>query len=135
MPFKYHPEELAAAHGLTIDYIRKKNFRKEDKVKAVTYLRPDHGKCLHYYFYFIDEEFGLWYLRVPTWCPFRLQFYCNGHNWLAPQLESHDLRYRVLDDPFTGIEDFAHHWSLDEAECATDIVFHLQAGLQARTRI
>jgi len=24
----------------------------------------------HYYFYFIDEEFGLCYLRVPTWAPF-----------------------------------------------------------------
>ncbi len=30
--------------------------------------------------------FGLCYLRVPTWCPFRLQFYCNGHNWLAHKL-------------------------------------------------
>jgi hypothetical protein len=43
-------------------------------------LRPDTGKCLHYYFYFIDAELGLIYLRVPTWCPFRLQFYCNGHS-------------------------------------------------------
>ena len=30
------------------------------------------GKCLHYYFYFIDPQLGLCYLRVPTWCPFRL---------------------------------------------------------------
>jgi len=84
-------EQLAAANGLTIDYVRKKNFRKEDKVKAVlkqrgtppglawvfsaleprttcqpchgknsgrTYLRPDDGKCLHYYFCFIDEQLG-----------------------------------------------------------------------------
>jgi hypothetical protein len=28
----------------------------------------------------------LCYLRVPTWGPFRLQFYCNGHGWLAPRL-------------------------------------------------
>ena len=34
----------------------------------------------------IDAELGLIYLRVPTWCPFRLQFYCNGHSWLARQL-------------------------------------------------
>ena len=25
------------------------------------------------YFYFIDKYFGLCYLRVPTWSPFRLQ--------------------------------------------------------------
>ena len=37
------------------------------------------GKRLHYYFYFMDAAFGLICLRVPTWAPFRLQFYCNGH--------------------------------------------------------
>ena len=52
-----------------------------------TFLKPTTGKCLHYYFYFIDEELGLCYLRVPTWCPFRLQFYFNGHSWLARQLD------------------------------------------------
>ena len=30
------------------------------------FLRPATGKCLHYYFYFIDAELGLIYLRVPT---------------------------------------------------------------------
>ena len=54
-----------------------------DKTSGQTFLKPDSGKCLHYYFYFIDDEVGLCYLRVPTWCPFRLQFYCNGHGWLA----------------------------------------------------
>src|SRR2546421_12890286 len=57
-----------------------------DKATGTTTLRYKDGKCLHYYFYFIDAEFGLCYLRVPTWAPFRLQFYCNGHNWLAGQL-------------------------------------------------
>ena len=61
-----------------------------DKTSGRTYLRYDEGKCIHYYFYFIDEELGLCYVRVPTWCPFRLQFYCNGHNWLARQLEEED---------------------------------------------
>jgi len=42
-----------------------------DKTSGKTYLRPDSGKCLHYYFYFIDEKLGLCYLRVPTWSPFR----------------------------------------------------------------
>ena len=56
-----------------------------DKQTHKTYLRPDSGKCLHYYFYFMDAELGLVYLRVPTWSPFRLQFYCNGHSRLARQ--------------------------------------------------
>jgi hypothetical protein len=50
-----------------------------DKKTHKTFLKPDSGKCLHYYFYFIVADLGLCYLRVPTWAPFRLQFYCNGH--------------------------------------------------------
>ena len=38
-----------------------------DKTRGKTYVRSTSGKCLHYYFYFIDEELGLCYLRVPTW--------------------------------------------------------------------
>jgi len=43
-----------------------------DKARGKTFVRPDSGKCLHYYFYFMDAALGLIYLRVPTWSPFRL---------------------------------------------------------------
>jgi len=46
-----------------------------DKITHKTFLKPNTSKCLHYYFYFIDETLGLCYVRVPTWCPFRLQIY------------------------------------------------------------
>lgn len=70
------------------------------------YVKTTQGKCLHYYFYFIDEELGLCYLRVPTWSPFRLQFYCNGHNWLASQLRQHGIDYVLQDNAFLQIDDF-----------------------------
>ena len=54
-----------------------------DKKTHKTFLKPASGKCLHYYFYFIDKNLGLCYVRLPTWCPFRLQIYFNGHNWLS----------------------------------------------------
>lgn len=37
-----------------------------DKSSGKTFLKFDQSKCLHYYFYFIDKELGLCYLRVPT---------------------------------------------------------------------
>src|SRR5665213_1652678 len=37
-----------------------------DKGTGKTFVRSDSGKCLHYYFYFLDARFGLIYLRVPT---------------------------------------------------------------------
>jgi len=123
------------------------------------------GKCLHYYFYFIDPEFGLCYLRVPTWCPFQLQFYFNGHNWLANKLSRHSISYVMEDNAFMDIVDFSAaqelsdhirvedlhqaldslarkycpvilshkltvHWSIVQAEYATDIVFKKQADLK-----
>lgn len=77
-----------------------------DKKTGRTFLKPDSGKCLHYYFYFIDEEYGLCYLRVPTWCPFRLQFYFNGHNWLANRLRKEGVDFDLLDNAFVRIADF-----------------------------
>jgi hypothetical protein len=74
-----------------------------DKQSGKTYLKPDQGKCLHYYFYFIDEELGLCYLRVPTWCPLRPQFYFNGHNWLAMQLKKKGVSFTLCDNAFTEI--------------------------------
>ena len=77
-----------------------------DKQTHKTFIRPDSGKCLHYYFYFLDARFGLIYLRVPTWAPFRLQFYCNGHNWLARQLTAQGIGYTMADNAFVRIDDW-----------------------------
>lgn len=71
-----------------------------------TYLKTVPGRCLHYYFYFITAELGLCYLRVPTWAPFRLQFYCNGHNLLASRLSKKNIDFQMLDNVFLQIDDF-----------------------------
>jgi hypothetical protein len=129
-------------------------------------LRPDAGKCLHYYFYFLDAQWGLGFIRLPTWAPFRMQVYVNGHNWLARQLNRENLRYRLLDNAFVEVEhweraqqisdrfrvqDLHHqlncwaqlccpvlsqlgwnyHWSVDQAEYATDDLFVDQKKLAA----
>jgi hypothetical protein len=77
-----------------------------DKTTHRTFVRPDSSKCLHYYFYFMDAEFGLVYLRVPTWAPFRLQFYCNGHSWLARRLTAEGIDFTAADNAFLRIADW-----------------------------
>ena len=192
-------ERLAAAAGIEIEFLRKRNVRKEDLVKQAlakrgeqpglvcifsamepcstykpwhdkatgkTFLRSDNGKCLHYYFYFIDQELGLCYVRVPTWLPCRLQIYCNGHNWLASKLRRQGIAYQLIDNAFVEIADWKraqqlangmemkrlhakldqfalsycpihrdfgvpYHWSVDQCEYATDVVFKRQADLAA----
>jgi len=78
-----------------------------DKRTHKTYLKPDSGRCLHYYFYFIHPDLGLCYLRVPTWAPFRLQFYYNGHNELAAKLKKKGIGFKLLGNAFVQIDDFA----------------------------
>ena len=62
-----------------------------DKKKNHTGLKMKFGQCLTYYFYFIDEELGLCFLRIPTWIPCQLLFYFNGHNYLANQLRKENI--------------------------------------------
>ena len=71
-----------------------------------TFLRPDRAKCTHYYFYFLDEELGLCYLRVSTWCPFGVQAYFNGHHVLAAKLRKAGIAYEMYENAFTSIADW-----------------------------
>jgi DNA-binding MarR family transcriptional regulator len=76
-----------------------------DKLANKTFLKPNISKCIHYYIYFIDELLGLGYIRIPTWCPFRLQIYFNGHNLLASKLKEHGIDYTMIDNAFDSIDD------------------------------
>ena len=86
-----------------------------DKLSGKTYLKPDSGKCLHYYFYFIDQALGLCYLRVPTWCPFRLQFYCNGHSWLARKLAAAGIDFTLADNALVRVSDIERAQALADS--------------------
>lgn len=77
----------------------------DDKNKY-PYLKYQERQCLHYYFYFMDEYLGLCFVRVPTWLPFRLKVYFNGHNWLASRLDEEGIGYKMIDNAFSSIEDF-----------------------------
>ena len=81
-------------------------------------LRIQTGKCSTYYFYFIDPELGLMYVRVPTWLPCRLQIYFNVHHWLAAQLRSAGIAFEMDDNSFLEIanwekaQELAHSFSV-----------------------
>lgn len=155
---RINAEQIAADNGLEIEFIRKKNFRKEDRIQEIiaqrginaglvhifsameactaykpwhnkktqkTYLKTVPGKCLHYYFYFIHDELGLCYLRVPTWAPFRLQFYCNGHDLLACALARKGIGFQLLDNVFVRIDDFEKAQKLADAIDAKRMHRHL----------
>ena len=75
-----------------------------NKSNGKTYLKGDSSRCLHYYFYFMDEDLGLCHMRVPTWAPFNLQFYCNGHSALAQSLKREGIDFVQADNCFLRID-------------------------------
>ena len=101
-----------------------------DKGSGRTGLKLTQGQCLHYYLYFLHERLGLCYLRVPTWLPFRLQFYFNGHNWLAGELSRAGIAHRMTDNAFVEIAD----WSRAQQLADGFSIGALQADLDALAR-
>jgi hypothetical protein len=62
-------------------------------------------KCLHYYCYYLDAEFGLMHIRLQSWLPFDIQIYVNGREWLARQLDQRGITYDRYDNKLTHIAD------------------------------
>jgi len=101
-----------------------------EKKTGKTFLKSKEAKCLHYYFYFIHEDLGLCYLRVPTWAPFRLQFYYNGHNQLALLMRKRGIDFQLADNVFLEIGDFGKAQALVD----TLKVYRLQQQLDKVAR-
>lgn len=77
-----------------------------DKTTGRTHFKSDSTKCLTYYFYFVDRDYGLCFMRVPTIAPYKIDFYYNGHNWLERKMKKRGLQYQKTDNAFTYTEDF-----------------------------
>lgn len=77
--------------------------RQKQKLEVVR----RNSKCLHFYFYFIDPEFGFMHVRLQSWFPFQVQIYINGREWLARQLAQSGITYERYENSFTHIDDLA----------------------------
>src|SRR3954465_11661873 len=62
-------------------------------------------KCLHYYLYQIDPEFGWMHVRLQTWAPYEIQIYVNGREWLARQMDQAGIGYRRSDNKITAVDE------------------------------
>lgn len=69
-------------------------------------FRIEPGKCLHYYHYYLDEDYGLRYTRLQSWFPFTMHVGLNGRDWLARQMIKAGLGYRKKENCFTWVEDW-----------------------------
>jgi hypothetical protein len=74
------------------------------------FIKP--SKCLHFYFYFVDPEFGLMHVRLQSWLPYEIQVYVNGREWLARQLDAAGVSYLRADNALLRVDDLEQAWAL-----------------------
>ncbi len=69
-------------------------------------LRIEPGKCMHYYHYYLDPDYGLRYSRLQSWFPFTMHVGLNRRDWLARQMTNTGLAYEQKDNSFTWVQDW-----------------------------
>ncbi len=58
----------------------------------------------YYYFYVLDEAFGLFFIKVCTYFPFDVKVCFNGHEWAKQQLRREGIRFEALNNGFLSCE-------------------------------
>lgn len=76
--------------------------RSKERLHPQT-LQRKPAKCLHYYHYFRDRDFGLMHVRTQSWLPFQTRVCMNGREWLGRQLDRHRIPYERADNSFPWI--------------------------------
>ena len=131
-------ERLAAANGIEIEFIRKRNVRKEDLVKQALVKRGEQpglvcvlgdGAVFHLQamarqshrqnipaagrrqvpallLLFRRRRVGPALRAGTDLAALPVQIYCNGHHWLASELNRPDVDYKSVDNAFGEIADW-----------------------------
>jgi hypothetical protein len=53
-----------------------------------------------YYFYILDHDFGLSFIKFSSYVPFGVRVWLNGHEWAKHQLERQHVTFESLDNGF-----------------------------------
>ena len=88
--------------------------KAQEKALGYKGQRKDHGTKVwfeysrqrlfvtYYYFYILDEDFGLLFIKVCTYFPFDIKVCFNGHEWAKQQLRKEGLVFEALRNGFVS---------------------------------
>jgi len=72
---------------------------------------PSFGFCRgvafvnQYYFYLLDRDFGLCFIKFSSFAPFGVRVWLNGHEWAKRRLRARRIRFEALDNGFLFCDD------------------------------
>jgi hypothetical protein len=92
------------------------------KAPETGYLRVENAwrKCIHYYAYWMDADWGLCHVRMQSWLPLGVHVCLNGREWLARQMDREGIRYIRRDNCFTWVQDVERAQALLDEQLKTD---------------
>ena len=91
--------------------------KAQEIAQAYGAVRKDHGtkvwfnysrrevRVTYYYFYILDEDFGLFFIKICTYFPFDVKVCFNGHEWAKQQLRRANIRFEALSNGFLTCAD------------------------------
>jgi hypothetical protein len=131
-------QEIAQADGITDGLVcvlacveTATSFRMQGDWKKQRFpMVRAQRQCLHFYFYFLDRDFGLIHVRLQSWIPFTIQVCVNGREWLARQLAKEGIACEQRDNCFAHIADLPRAQQLLDELTTRDWVPFLKALAQ-----
>ncbi len=105
-----HLAKFAKRHGVVMIG------KAQEKALGYKGQRKDHGTKVwfdysrqslfvtYYYFYILDEEFGLFFIKVCTYFPFDIKVCFNGHEWAKQQLRKAGIGFEALSNGFLSCQ-------------------------------
>lgn len=69
------------------------------------FRKSSQTKFLHYYFYYLDKEFGFMLIKSQTWFPFKIQVYINSKELTKHVLDANSISFQCYENFFTNIND------------------------------
>ena len=89
------------------------------------FLKTSSTKCLHYYLYYLDREFGFMFIKIQTWFPFNIQVYINGRELMKHVFDANGISYQCYNNSFTHISDLTKAQELADQFDPTKLCRHL----------
>lgn len=74
-----------------------------------------------YYFYILDRDFGLCFIKFSSYVPFGIRIWVNGHEWTKRQASRRGIGFEELDNGFLSCDGPAGLQSICNSFSAEDI--------------
>jgi hypothetical protein len=101
--------------------------RRDDRGSKVWFrFSRERVWVTHYYFYVLDEDFGLAFIKVCTYLPFEVKVCFNGHMWAKQHLTREGVAFEALDNGFaqcadpTRLQAICHHLTAEAIQAFFD---------------